>query len=363
MSVAIVYPIPFGREGRFGGGERYCWELAKAMATRVDTTYVTIGGQRTSELVGRLRVETYPWLTLLRGNRGNPLSFAYLRSLLNVDVIHCHSYQTTMTDFGVLLGRAAGKRVFITDHGGGGSLSLARWINVKALAHGLLVQSDFAGARFPGASPPRHVVYGGVDAARFRPGSEPRRRNVLYVGRLLPHKGVSYLIDAVRADVPLVLVGPRHSEPAADAYFRSLTARAQGKDVTFVTDATDDRVVAAYQTATVSVLPSVYRLADGDTTPVPELLGLVAVEAMACGTPVICTAVGSLPEVVIDGETGIVVPPNDSRALGAAIDRLLENPALAARMGRAGRERVLQLFTWDRVAARCLDAYASRSSS
>lgn len=359
MKVAIVCPIPFGKDGRFGGAERYSWELAKVIGNHADTTYVTFGSQRKSEWFGPLRVETYPWLKLLRGNRGNPLSFSYLRSLLNVDVVHFQSYHTAVTDLGVLVGRAAGKRVFITDHGGGGSVSLARWVNVAAFAHGLLVDSNFAAHGFSGGSPPRRTVYGGVDATRFQPGTERRERKVLYVGGFLPHKGVSYLIDAVPAGVPLVLVGHRHREPPWEAYFRSLKARARGKDVTFVTDASDDRVVAEYQTASVSVLPSVYRTAEGEETPVPELFGLVAAEAMACGTPVVCTGVGSLPEVVRDGETGIVVPPNDSRALADAIDRLLENPGLADRMGRAGRERVLSMFTWDRVAARCLDAYTS----
>src|SRR5207244_7382908 len=94
-----------------------------------------------------------------------------------------------------------------------------------------------------------------------------------------------------------------------------------------------------------------------------EILGLTLLEAMACQTPVVCTSIGGMPELVVDGETGVVVPPNDSAALGAAVESLLDDPARARRLGAAGRERVLQRFTWTAVAERCLDAYAALGSA
>jgi starch synthase len=95
----------------------------------------------------------------------------------------------------------------------------------------------------------------------------------------------------------------------------------------------------------------------GSETRVPELLGLALLEAMACGAPSVCTAVASLPEIVEDGVTGYVVPPNDPTALRAAIRCILDDPARAARMGEAARMRVLDKFTWPAVVRRCLDAY------
>jgi glycosyltransferase involved in cell wall biosynthesis len=80
---------------------------------------------------------------------------------------------------------------------------------------------------------------------------------------------------------------------------------------------------------------------------------------MACGRPVICTNVASMPEVVTDRDTGFVVPPNDPIALGRAIDSLRHDRQLAARMGAAGRNRVLTTFRWEHVVDRCLDAYAA----
>jgi starch synthase len=107
------------------------------------------------------------------------------------------------------------------------------------------------------------------------------------------------------------------------------------------------------------VLPSVYQSQYGPRTEVPELLGQTLIEAMACGAPVVCTRVASLPEVVEDGVTGIVVPPNDPAALGKALRFLVESPLEAARMGHAGRERVLARFTWRAVVASCLRVYQS----
>jgi D-inositol-3-phosphate glycosyltransferase len=79
---------------------------------------------------------------------------------------------------------------------------------------------------------------------------------------------------------------------------------------------------------------------------------------MACGTPVIVTNVGGMSEVVVDGVTGYLVPPNDPAAIRAKLRLLIENPSLARQLGEAARHRILERFTWDRVAERCLDAYS-----
>ncbi|MGH7918000.1 MAG: glycosyltransferase, partial [Candidatus Binataceae bacterium] len=115
----------------------------------------------------------------------------------------------------------------------------------------------------------------------------------------------------------------------------------------------------AYRRACCVVLPSVYKTLYGDETRVPELLGQTLLEAMACGTPVICTEVASMPEIVEDGVNGFIVPPNDPTALREKIAWLLNNPHHAAAMGKAGRQRVLDRFTWPAVVRRCLEAYAS----
>src|SRR5207237_5531708 len=112
-----------------------------------------------------------------------------------------------------------------------------------------------------------------------------------------------------------------------------------------------------------AVLPSVYRDRYGGETRVPELLGQTLLEAMACGTPVICTDVGGMPEVVEDGVTGFIVPPNDPTALRRKLLWLRDHSVEAGEMGRAARRRVLEKFTWTSVARRCLDIYRSPCAS
>jgi glycosyltransferase involved in cell wall biosynthesis len=246
------------------------------------------------------------------------------------------------------------RRVFVTDLGGGG-LDVSTYLSTDRWFHGHLHISEYS-RRVAGHDRYRRarVISGGVDTGKFSPG-EAAGDSVLFVGRLLPHKGVHDLIDAMPADVSLRIVGR-----AMDAdYLNSLRARAAGKPVTFLHDVSDAQLVDEYRRALCVVLPSVYTTPDGDYTPVPELLGQTLLEGMACGRPAICTDVASMPEVVVHGETGLVVPPGHPAALRAAIVSLRDDPATAARLGKAGRQRALERFQWPQVVDRCLKAYES----
>jgi alpha-maltose-1-phosphate synthase len=116
-------------------------------------------------------------------------------------------------------------------------------------------------------------------------------------------------------------------------------------------------LVAEYQNAMACVLPSVYWDVYGARTLVPELLGQTLLEAMACGTPAICTNVASMPEVVVDGSTGFVVRPNDPSALRAALERLRGDPALVEALSAGARQSTLTEFSWASVVERCLSSY------
>jgi glycosyltransferase involved in cell wall biosynthesis len=141
-------------------------------------------------------------------------------------------------------------------------------------------------------------------------------------------------------------------------YFETLHALATGKRVEFRQDCDDTALVEHYRRALCVVLPSVYRTIYGDETAVPELLGQTLLEGMACGLPAICTAVASLPEVVEDGVSGFVVPPNDPAALAERLCWLRDHPEAAAAMGVAARRRVLEHFSWHQIVRRCLAVYA-----
>lgn len=357
MRVTHLTPALFGRGGVYGGGERYAFELARHMARVVPTLLVAFGDrpERFTTAEG-LRVQVLGPAWAVRGQRSNPLHPGLVRAVASADVVHAHQTNVLASELAALLGRMSGRRVFASDLGGGGwclgaRLKTANWF------HGHLHISEYSRTLAGGNTNPRHqVILGGVDTEKFSPDPAVAREPlVVFVGRLMPHKGVDVLIQALPAGFTLELIGRPYSEP----YHMRLKELAAGKRVVFRTDCDDAEVVRAYRRAACVVLPSVYRDCYGNESRVPELLGQTPLEGMACGAAAIVTDVASLPEVVADGETGFVVPPNDPAALRAKLELLRDHPEQARRMGEAGRRRVLERFTWPAVVRRCLSAYQS----
>jgi glycosyltransferase involved in cell wall biosynthesis len=201
--------------------------------------------------------------------------------------------------------------------------------------------------------PDRLSVIGvGVDDEVFAPAATGARvpgRIVTVASADVPLKGLEDLLAAVaklrtEREVELVVVGtPRPDGPAA----RAVTRFGLGPAVRFVTGLSDVDLAALFRAAEVAVVPSRF-----------EGFSLPAVEAMACGTPLVATTAGALPEVVgPDGHAALHVPPADPEALAAAIGRLLDDPDLRRRLGAAGRERVLARYTWRRTAMSTVEWY------
>lgn len=353
--VVHVVPALFAREdGVLGGAERYAYELARAMSARVATTLVTFGARPRTEPHGALTVRVVPVDWRVRGQAGNPFSRRLFAALRGADVIHCHQQHVVATTAAAAWARVTGRRVFVTDLGGGG-WDLSAYVSTDHWFDGHLHISMFS-RRVAGHDrrPDAHVIYGGVDTERFRPDpGVPREGRVLYVGRVLPHKGIHDLIRAVPRDLPLDIIGHVRD----DRYLADLERLAAGRRVTFRHEVGDEELVDAYRRALCVVLPSVYRDFYGNTTRIPELLGQTLLEGMACGTPAVATDVASLPEVVEDGVTGFVVPAGRPEVLRERLERLAGEPDLVRRLGAAGRRHVLDRFTWDAVVARCLRVY------
>ena len=352
IRVAHIVPAPFDPEdGIIGGAERYSFELARHMAQRVPTELISFGPRARTTTVGDLRVRILR-AHYVRGQRTNPISAQLWRALGDATVVHCHQQHVLASSVAAVFTRLRRRRVFVTDLGGGG-FDVSGYVSTDRWFHGHLHISEYS-RKVAGheRNPRARVILGGVDTSVFSPQPTPHE-SVLFVGRLLPHKGVHDLIDAVPPQVPLRIIGR-----AMDAdYLDLLRARAAGKCVTFLHDVDDTGLVAEYRRASCVVLPSVYTTPDGRTTLVPELLGQTLLEAMACGRPAICTDVASMPEVVVNGDTGYVVPPGNSGALGAAISSVLADLNAADTMGARGRARVLEHFSWSKVVDRCLAAY------
>jgi glycosyltransferase involved in cell wall biosynthesis len=197
------------------------------------------------------------------------------------------------------------------------------------------------------------VVRLGVDADIFRPLPEVPRvpgRILTTTSADVPLKGLVTLVRAMsrlrltRPDAHLVIVG----QPRPDgAVARTLSELDLGEAVRFAGGISDEGLVKLYAEAELAVVPSLY-----------EGFSLPAVEAMACGVPLVATTGGALPEVAgLDGETALLVPPGDDQSLATVIDNALGNPALRAHVGAAGRVRALELYTWEAAARGTAEQY------
>ncbi|WP_155054295.1 glycogen synthase [Streptomyces blattellae] len=209
-----------------------------------------------------------------------------------------------------------------------------------------------------------HVVHNGIDTTLYRPdpgtealtriGLDLDRPYVLFVGRITRQKGVPHLLRAVRDIDPaaqVVLCAGAPDTPEIDQEFRELFQELSGVRagvhwIPQMLPRTD--VIQLLTHAAVFVCPSVY-----------EPLGIVNLEAMACGTPVVASRVGGIPEVVEHGVTGLLVDTEGpfEADLAAALDAVLADPQKARRMGEAGRERAVGEFGWDAVARRTVRLY------
>jgi glycosyltransferase involved in cell wall biosynthesis len=203
----------------------------------------------------------------------------------------------------------------------------------------------------------------GVDSSLFRPDGPAEERGdrarIAVVGRLVPRKGVDIAVralaalkDSGRTDIELLIVGGSGgaSDPAADPEARRMIRLAEELGVS-------DQVVVRGQVPQ-GELPPILRSANAVVcVPWYEPFGIVPLEAMACGVPVIAASVGGLIDTVVDGVTGIHVPPRDPEALAEAILQIVDNPARAAELGRMGRTRARTRYSWTRVAQTTAKVY------
>ena len=210
-----------------------------------------------------------------------------------------------------------------------------------------------------------HAVPMGVDPALFRPkpradaraalGIRQDARVVLCVGRIEPYKGTDVLVRALSCfhdgrDVRLLVVGGVEEGPGVEWLLRLARSRGLSDLLDWRPAAPQHEMAAYYAAADVCAVPSLH-----------ETFGLAALEAMACGVPVVASDAGGLRELVRHGETGLLCPPGNAAALAEALDAVLSDPPRAARMGEAGALRA-GLFTWDTSAARLAAVYAGAAS-
>jgi glycosyltransferase involved in cell wall biosynthesis len=357
VRIVHVAPTPFGATGLFGGGERYPVELVRALARHADVDLVAFGPRAgVVRDPSGVRVRTLRPVGYGHGHPVHPLAPQLLWALDRADVVHTHHTRSAPSRVAALAARLHGQRLVTTDHGlgGGGWLGL-----LPALFDRFLTVSRFSADVLGVPADRTRVVYGGADPQRFAPEPGLSRDGVLFVGRLTPHKGVDRLIPALPEGARLTVAGTggHDARPPERDYPLLLRRLARGRDVVFPGAVAEAALPGLHRGAAVFVLPTVKQDCYGRRFAISELLGLSVLEAMASGTPVIASRLDALPEVVRDGETGFLVTPGDVDELRDRIAQLLGDRALAARMGRNGRELLLARFTWDACAQRCLAAY------
>jgi glycogen synthase len=308
---------------------------------------------------------------------------------IDADVVHCHTWYTHFG--GILAKMNYGLPLVITTHSleplrpwkreqlaGGYDFSV--WVEKTAIemADAVIAVSGQTKAdveRLFNVRPERlHVIYNGIDLEEYRKTNATaalakygiRKPFVLFVGRITRQKGIIHLVRAVEfmaGGFQIVLCAGAPDTPEIGREMKEAVAKVQAKhgDVIWIDEMVDKPTVRElYSNASVFCCPSIY-----------EPFGIINLEAMACETAVVATAVGGITEVVVDGETGFLVPidqMNESpfearhpekfaRDLAARINQLMADPALCEKFGRAGRKRAEEKFGWPAIAAQTRALY------
>lgn len=349
-----ITPLSFGDGGVWGGAERFALELARAQAFHRPTRLLAFGERAQQWRDGPLEIMIAPRRATV-GNPMNPISEQVFRMIASARVVHLHQWNTLLTSSSVFYAAALRRSVYATDHGGDGPNPLAR-LHPERVVDSLLAVSQYSAKLLPQFGNRSSVIYCGVDVTRFTPPTDNGHRpsHVIYVGRIKPQKGIDTLISALDQRINCHIYGRVLDVP----YRRLLGQLADGKNCYFHEDATDNEIIEAYRCARVAVLPSVYQSIYGDIAPKSELFGIALAEAMACATPAICSDVGGMPEVVVHGKTGYVVPPGEPDALAEALHAIVDAPRhLWQQFSNAARDHVRTNFTWERAAQRCFAVY------
>ena len=244
-AVAHIIPALFGRDGVLGGAERYAFELARHMAQLTPTKLITFGTESRRETKDGLEVEVIGDPHYVRGQKQNPISVRPLiAALRDADVVHCHQQHIAVSSFAAAFCRLTRRRVFVSDLGGGG-WDISSYMRTDGWYHGHLHISEYSRRIFGHSMyPDAHVILGGVDVESFSP-RPPIERNghVLFVGRIMPHKGINYLIEALPEDMTLDVIG----QPYHEEFFAYLQSLSRGKKVNFHHECRDEDVIDAYR--------------------------------------------------------------------------------------------------------------------
>ena len=382
----------------YGGAGVHVEYLSRELAKRAEVA-VYCWGEQQSE-AGPLTVHgQQPWAEVTDGTEGKfkmalealSLNLTQVKALEGIDVIHTHTWYVSMAGF---LARKLYNIPFVlTTHSLeplrawkaeqlGSGYAMSSWMERTAILDADAVIAVSEGTRadilraYPEIDSGRiHVIYNGIDLDEYQKtsdtdalvkyGVDPDVPYVLFVGRITRQKGVTHLMDALKylpAETQIVLCAGAPDTPEIEAEMREMVSAAQARHsrVTWIESmVSKQEAIQFYSNCAVFCCPSVY-----------EPFGIINLEAMACKAPVVASATGGILEVVVENETGYLVPfeqdpvttfPSEpeqfARDLAAKLNDMLADPAKAKRFGEAGRKRVEEKFAWSAIAEQTLELY------
>ncbi len=383
----------------YGGAGVHVEYLSLALARRLQVEVRCFGDQSVQD--GNLTVRGYAqWEETARGTDPRFVGAidAFARSLamakdrLDADLVHCHTWYADMG--GLLAAQLWGIPSVLTIHSLeplrpwkveqlGRAYHLSAWMERTAIEQASAIIAVSRETRddvlrlFDVAPERVHVIHNGIDPEEYRPvtdtdvltrlGIDPGRPFLLFVGRITRQKGIIHLVRAIPhidPDVQIVLAAGAPDTPEIGREMEQGVAEAAAgrPGVIWIREMLPrQETIQLYTHAAIFCCPSVY-----------EPFGIINLEAMACETAVVASAVGGIPEVVVPEQTGLLVDPvlrpgtfepQDpqafSQALATAINRLARDPALRTRFGTAGRARVVEHFSWDAIAQSTIELYRS----
>ncbi|MGD0374510.1 MAG: glycogen synthase [Streptosporangiaceae bacterium] len=359
----------------YGGAGVHVSYLARELAALVDLTVHCQGIDREGAVAHR------PWDLLSGANqalRTVSADLSMTAAAAGTDLVHSHTWYANLA--GHLASLLYSVPHVVTVHSLeplrpwkaeqlGGGYAVSSWCErtaVEAAAAVIAVSDGMRSdvlAAYPAVQADRvRVIRNGIDTLEYAPdpaidvldrwGVDAGQPSVVFVGRVTRQKGLPVLLraaDRIDPAAQLVICAGQADTPELESEVAGLAGRlrARRSGVTWLSGMLAKREVIQLLThATVFVCPSLY-----------EPLGIVNLEAMACGAAVVASRVGGIPEVVADGETGLLVPPGDAGALAEAINVLVGEPGRAAAMGQLGRKRAVAEFGWPAVAAQTAALY------
>ena len=382
----------------YGGAGVHVDYLSRELAKEIEVEVHCWGPQQSDEANLHVR-GAEPWKEISDGTTGKfkgalealSLNLTQVKALEGIDIVHTHTWYVSMA--GYLAKKLYGVPFVLTTHSLeplrawkaeqlGSGYAMSSWMERTAVLDADAIIAVSQGTKadilkaYPDVDPKRiHVIYNGIDLAEYQRtaetkalidyGVDPAVPYILFVGRITRQKGVTHLVDAIQhlpKDTQVVLCAgaPDTPEIAAELRDKVDEARKHHPRIVWIEKmVTRQEAIQLYSNARVFCCPSVY-----------EPFGIINLEAMACKAPVVASSTGGIKEVVVEGETGYLVPfdqdpvtsfPSDpekfAQDLAARLNQLLDDPEKCKKFGDTGRKRVEDIFSWTAIAHQTIGLY------